>query len=417
MKMLNVLMINLVVIFSGFFAFEKCPENKIILSESRAFVDDVEEGVWALNNIGIQSAWNINSGSEDVSVAIIDSGIEYNHIDLSSNVDLQNCFDFYTNSNNSNSILDYAGHGTHVAGIIGATGVGNVNIKGVCQNVNLISYKVMSAVDSVSATSLVPAIERAQDNNIKIINMSIYFNELPDGLIEAIENYDGLIVLAAGNTTRNLDLFSVYTDLSALENVIIVGSSNSNNEMSTFSNYGSNNVDLFAPGDNIKSTHPYLVNQNWYAIKSGTSMAAPFVSGVAALILSEHPNISISKLKNQILNSVRLIPSMSDKCVSGGILNAASAVIKHDNYSVQISNGQINNRYHRFFCNLCDEYRIEPHVVENGNNICLYCGAEVQQGIVQFSFEDGEIWYESENCVIIKNKEFLSEYENYIMNY
>lgn len=267
---------------------------------------------WALPKIKAPQAWDTTKGSKTVKVGILDTGISA-HNDLNANMSTGLGWNFIDNNSNTS---DYDSHGTHVAGIVGAVGNNNQGISGVCWNVSLVPLKFNGSVSQVSE-----ALTYAMENDISIVNMSWW--NFPDDpvLSQAIRNYTGLFVCIAGNAGTDIDNTKNYPASFKHSNMIVVGSSDSNDQKAGSSNYGVNTVDLFAPGDNIYSTVP-----NGYANFSGTSMAAPQVTGVAALIKARYPNAPASMIKNRIIGSVDRVSSLNEYCKTGGRLNAYKAL-------------------------------------------------------------------------------------------
>jgi len=144
-------------------------------------------------------------------------------------------------------------------------------------------------------------------------------------LTTAINNYTGLFICAAGNDGANTDVTPHYPSSSTCTNIISVGASDSTDSIPSFSNRGPISVDLFAPGQSIYSTYPVASGYS-YASLSGTSMATPMVTGVAALMKSANPNLTTVQIKNGILNNVDTVSTSSGKCVTGGRLNAYKAI-------------------------------------------------------------------------------------------
>lgn len=273
---------------------------------------------WGLNgNYGInaESAWDITTGDESIKVGIFEDGVDLNHEDLKGYVFNGN---FEGNSRDS--------HGTHVAGIIGS----KQNISGVA---GISKSKIYTL--KRSSSSFTSSLEYATTNGIKIINASFCYRSTGTNPYApynsahyvAIKNYDGLLVCSAGNENLDVDSNSIYPACYDLPNVISVGALKSNGQRPTVDDWGNNGngnpqgsnysskgngVDIYAPGDNILSTYPSELCSlnvcdksshvtNGYHYMSGTSMAAPHVTGVAALMLSENPNLTGSELKALIL--------------------------------------------------------------------------------------------------------------------
>lgn len=301
---------------------------------------------WGLNGtygINVEEAWKYTRGSKSIRVGVIDTGIA-DHEDLRPN--LVAGWDFY----NDNEITtdDLTGHGTHVAGIIGANSAKENGLKGVCPNVQLVPLQVLMPEKAdedncIDPLSVVKAITWATNNNIDILNYSIESQAEYIALRTAIENYKGLFVCIAGNGGMNNDKKPIYPANysrypSADMHVITVGAIDSKGDITEFSNYGQNTVTLLAPGEGIWSTYPYDLNDAdipGYAIKDGTSMAAPFVTGVAALIYSKYlsnaHNLSKSEIASQVLSTIFKTVT-EDKyyfsCYSAGRLNAGEALKK-----------------------------------------------------------------------------------------
>ena len=286
---------------------------------------------WGLKKIQADKAWNITTGNNTVKVGVIDSGIT-KHPDLKDN--LVAGYDFEHNNNNANDPV--SDHGTHVAGIIGACANNGEyreeGIVGVAWHTKLVPLQIDNDLKvsdfGVYTSAIDSAISFSIGNNIPILNVSLKWAR--NSLYYSFQNYNGLLVVSAGNDNDNLDnVSSTYINIPALSNVIIVGSSSQSDTKSEFSNYGAKKVHLFAPGEEILSCAFLFSDYTNYSYerKSGTSMAAPHVAGVAALIKSIRPDLSAAKIKNLILNNVDKVSALSGKCTTGGRLNAYKAVM------------------------------------------------------------------------------------------
>lgn len=288
--------------------------------------DEFIDNQWAIAKIDLNKAWKIVTGSSNVKVGIIDSGVDGIHEDLVDNINtsLSCAFNqFYTTG-----LEDLVNHGTNVAGIVGASGDNSIGISGVCWNVDLVSLRVANETNGdVDVDVVDDAITYANNNNIPIINMSFTDYNDHEDWETALQGYNGLVVCAAGNLGQNLDNnplnLKAYPACYSGPRIISVGNSSSSDSIGASSNYGSVSVDLFAPGTAIYTTFP----NDSYNGQSGTSMAAPMVTGVAALLLSIDPSLTALQLRNAILNGVDTCSSFNGYCSTGGRLNAYKAAL------------------------------------------------------------------------------------------
>ena len=308
---------------------------------------------WGLNNSGqfdgtlgadmdALAAWGIANGSEEVVVAVIDSGVDYTHPDLEANMwtnprDGSHGWDFV---NNDNDPIDDNGHGTHCAGIIGAIGNNSLGIAGVNWKVKIAAIKFLDSSGSGSTTNAISAINYANLMGFKILSNSWGGGGYSKALYDAIQGYNlpdagsMLFIAAAGNSGSNNDVTPHYPCSYNLNNLICVAATDNNDSLASFSNYGATTVDIGAPGHYIYSTVPTgsceLCNSTGYDYLSGTSMATPFVSGAAALIKAKFPDINASQIKARILYSIDRIDSLNGKVVSNGRLNVYNALHEDD---------------------------------------------------------------------------------------
>ena len=290
-------------------------------------------GQWGLKRIKAPDAWTITTGSASVRVGVIDSGLGL-HPDLYDNISNEEGIDC-VNGENDVTYDDVTAHGTRVSGIIGADGYSENGLYGVALDVTLIPIQVNESYNPTSS-NIVEAFNYASIHNIPIVNFSISSYIYDEAIKQVMVNYSGLIVCAAGNNQYNIDIKPHYPSSYKLDNVIVVGASDYQNTPAIFdaqkgtgSNYGATTVHLFAPGINIRTTNIWLLTNTTeydYMELEGTSLAAPFVTGVAALIKSLRPNLSAVEIKSLILDNVTPVNALGDKCTSGGILNAYNAV-------------------------------------------------------------------------------------------
>ncbi|MCB0319623.1 MAG: S8 family serine peptidase [Bdellovibrionales bacterium] len=296
-----------------------------------------------LEQMSLQSAWDIERGSQRVVVAVLDTGVDSQHPDLVGNIwentseipgngqdDDQNGYvddimgyDFFNGDGDS---FDDNGHGTHVAGIIGAHGNNRIGSSGVNWQTRIMPLKFLGADGSGNTSNAIQAIHYAIDNGADILNLSFGGPQASEGLYQAIyrASQNGVLVIAAaGNKGQNIDLYPEYPASFPLENIISVAALDKDSNLSWFSNYGSASVDIAAPGMEIVSTIP----DGKYASFSGTSMAAPFVSGIAALVLSSDPTLRGTPLRERVLRNAQKVNAFSGFVGTQGRVNAYGAII------------------------------------------------------------------------------------------
>ena len=307
-----------------------------------------QDGGRAGADISAMQAWATTQGSGEVVVALLDSGVDYTHPDLARNIwrrpgiiiayqdeDLtpDGPIDDINGLNlleDTGDPMDDNGHGTHCAGIIGAEGGNEIGVAGVNWTVKIMPLKFMDAEGVATVRDAIEAINYVINRkragvNVRIISSSwgtLARSRALEDVIRKAGDEGILVVAAAGNASSDNDAKPHYPGSYDLNNVISVAALNRNDELTTFSNFGATSVDIAAPGQQIVST--WL--EHGYQEKQGTSMATPFVSGVAALILASNPAISIDELRARLLNSVDPLPSLRGKVVTGGRINAAKAV-------------------------------------------------------------------------------------------
>ncbi|RKR79992.1 subtilase family protein [Mucilaginibacter gracilis] len=228
------------------------------------------------------------------------------------------------------------GHGTHVAGIIGAVRGNGIGLNGIADHVQIMMVKTNGNLREIRDKAIANGIRYAVDHGAKVINMSFgkpytWDKTAVDDAIKYAMSKDVLFIHAAGNTSSNLDNSVVYPTATyddgkdKADAFIVVGASGPKDDQTLavdFSNYGQKTVDVFAPGVDIYSTYP----GNEYKTFSGTSMAAPIVAGIAALIREYYPKLTAVQVKDIIMKSVVKRDVLKDKCVSGGVVNAYNAL-------------------------------------------------------------------------------------------
>ncbi|MEG4280502.1 S8 family serine peptidase [Microcoleus sp. MON1_C1] len=364
--------------FSNIFNFSQLL-NDISIDETPS--DPRLNQLWGLNNTGQSSgtfdadidapeAWDLQKGSTNVVVAVIDTGVDYNHQDLAANIwrntgeiagdGIDNDGNGYKDDvrgynfvNDNNDPTDIDSHGTHVAGTIGAVGNNNIGVVGVSQNVSIMPLMVFQKNAEgklgVPIGTLAKAINYAIKKGAKVINASLggsSFDQLTKDAIDDANKKGVLYVASAGNDGKNNDNEARYPSGYDLPNIIAVANTTRNDGLASNSHYGKTSVDLGAPGSDILSTIP----GNQYAFYSGTSMAAPHVAGAAALLLAQNPNLSVTQLKDILMNTTDPLTALNGKTVSGGRLNIRRAL----NHPPVLNRGQTTTPWHYKYLNVSD---------------------------------------------------------------
>ena len=312
--------------------------------------------LWGMNNTGqtggaidadidAPEAWDISTGKNSVIVAVTDSGIDYTHPDLTGNMwfnaaeyngyagidDDNNGYvdDIYgiDTINADSDPMDDHGHGTHCAGTIGAVGNNGIGVAGVCWDVQLMALKCFDQFGNGDTATEVECIEYAIEKGAHVINASwggFGYSQVAYDVIRKCAEKNIIFVASAGNDSWDNDsALPNYPSSYDLGNIIAVASTTDLDELSYFSNYGETSVDLAAPGSNIYSTAP----GGEYQYMSGTSMAAPHVTGACALVLSINQGMGALEVKDVLMRSVDSLTTLKELCVSEGRLNINSALL------------------------------------------------------------------------------------------
>ena len=320
--------------------------------------------LWGLNNTGqtvngdpgtnnsdidAPAAWDVTTGGSTFVIAVCDSGLLRTHEDISGNlwtnpgeiagnrrdddgngyVDDVQGWDFYYNDADPN---DGNGHGTHVAGTIGAKGNNAKGVTGVNWNCKLVSLRIGNAAGSISSTAAINAINYCRVKGIKVSNHSWGGGGYSSSMFTALSNARSaghLVIAAAGNGGAdgigdNNDSIPQYPAGYNLDNIVSVAAVDNDFRLASFSNFGATTVDLAAPGVMIASC--WNTANNAYVYLDGTSMATPHVTGVAALIWARNPTWTYSQVRSKLFSSVRVVSGLSGKCATSGVLNASNAV-------------------------------------------------------------------------------------------
>jgi thermitase len=275
------------------------------------------------SDIHVTPVWSEGiTGSKNIRVAIIDTGIDYTHPDLKDNVDATQGFNFVTNTQDA---LDDHNHGSHCSGTIGAVANNSTGVAGVNWNVTMIPVKFLDSDGNGTADRALEAVQYSTIIGVNIMSNSWGGGGFSQALFDAIDfarSRGILFVAAAGNNSNDNDAIPTYPAGYALDNIISVAASDNRDTLASFSNFGRTTVHVTAPGVKILSTE----KGGTYGIMSGTSMATPHVSGIAALMLSANPALTYAQVKDNLIKSCDPVRKLARKVVCGGRVNVYNAI-------------------------------------------------------------------------------------------
>jgi hypothetical protein len=311
--------------------------------------------MWNMARINAPTAWNITRNASHVVVAILDTGIDYNHTDLSQNLwpaAGAGAACGFNEVGGTDPLDDYSGvyHGTQVAGIIGAVGDNANGVTGVAWATQLMAVKVFDSTGACTDAGIIQGFSDAIAHGAQVVNCSFGMPANFDDFaftssFDALYQHDIVVVKAAGNNNSDHDGWSNLgnNDSYNLPNMLIVGASDNNDNRASFSDFGAYSVDLFAPGVNIWSTMPATTGgTTGFSYLQGCSVAAPHVAGVVALAKATFPWETAAELADRIRFSTDAGTGTAASCWTGGRLNAANALGARPRFSNLSTRCQIN---------------------------------------------------------------------------
>jgi thermitase len=321
--------------------------DSIIHVTSAAFVpnDPAFSQQWGLNNpnnvdIDAPEAYGVTAGTSATIVAVLDTGIDLNNPDFVGRI--------WTNPNNdakqgypkdvhgwnfidnTPDVQDNDGHGTHVSAIIAADANNGFGVAGVDPQAEIMPLKFLDANGNGTTDNAVSAIYFAVSHGAKVINASwggVDLSAPLDNAIAYANAHNVVFVTAAGNDGTDNDVISSYPASFRQPNELSVAAVDQNGNLASFSDYGPNTVDLAAPGVDILSDVPTSIDPSGFQILSGTSMSTAYVSGVAALVSGLEPSLTAAQIVQRIDSTVKPLPSLAGKTISGGMVDAYNAVV------------------------------------------------------------------------------------------
>lgn len=288
------------------------------------------------DDMNIEPAWDRITDCSSVVVAVLDTGVNYNHEDLAAS--MWNGGSSFPNHghdfvDNDDDPMDPNGHGTHLAGVIGAVGSNGTGIVGVCQKASIMAVRVLDATGNVTTATALQGISFAVTHGAKVINMSFVgggsFDPLFSDAISNAQNSDVVVVVVAGNEASDNDAAggARYPCNFTQPNLVCVAALDQNYAQASFSNWGATSVDVGAPGTNILSTWAGAGSNNAsYNTISGTSMASPGVAGLATMLRAFNPQYTFLDTVNAIKNGGRSVPALAGRTTSGKSVDAMSSL-------------------------------------------------------------------------------------------
>ncbi|MFQ5628255.1 MAG: S8 family peptidase [bacterium] len=347
------------------------------------------------NDIDAIEAWDKQTGDKNVLLAVIDTGVDYNHPDLQANmwtnpgesgggkenngidddnngfVDDVRGWDFAGDDNDPD---DDNGHGTHVAGTIGAVGNNGTGVVGVNWNVSIMPLKFLDRNGSGQLSDAIPAIIYAADMGARLSSNSWGGGGFSQALKDAIEyarDKNSIFVAAAGNDNEDNDSNPSYPSNYEVENVVAVAASDRGDDLASFSNIGKQKVHLAAPGVDILSCQP----GGSYQFLSGTSMATPHVSGVFGLIFAQFPGLNYRKAMIRLLGSVDSKSEFNNTTSTGGRLNADKALMNDPKVAFVTRMENTDNT--------SNPYQIDAEAIDDGSIASVMLKYNVSGGALQ----------------------------------
>lgn len=376
-------------------------EPNYIFNANKTSAEPDYSKLWGLNNIGqtdskqtgtpnvdisAEKAWDITTGDDDVVVAVIDTGIDLTHPDLSGNlwvneleakgttgvdddgngfIDDINGMNFSDPKIPNSNPDDDNGHGSHCAGTIGGVGTNSEGVVGVNWKIKLMAVKFLGAGGGGTLEGAIRSIDYATRMGAHIMSNSWGGGAVSQLLQEAIERSEktgALFIAAAGNDGMNNDSSPHYPSSYSVKNIISVAAIDNRGELASFSNIGKNSVHIAAPGVNIFSSY----RDGGYEYLSGTSMATPHVSGVAALLLGHNKQMDYAQLKERLMKTAKRLPSLRNKVASGGMVNAFNSLTDYvappdmnDPFYWNSNSVNITNSAHPYAPNTNETYEVK----------------------------------------------------------
>lgn len=294
---------------------------------------------WSLADVDANSAWGVTEGTPLTIVAVLDTGIDLGNADFAGRIwvnpspaanDGYGGRDLYgwNYVSNSPNVQDNNGHGSHVSGILAATGNNATGIAGIDWGARIMALKVLDANGDGSTDAAVSAIYYAVQHGARVINASWGGDDFSQAFLDALNYADSkgvVFVTAAGNESADNDITASYPASYRTPNELVVAATDQINHLADFSNYGGSTVDLAAPGVGILSIIP-----GGFAVYDGTSMSTPFVAGTVALVEGVHPDWNAEQLVADVVSTVKPVAALNGLLIDPGVVDPYYALLGHN---------------------------------------------------------------------------------------